>query len=96
MKELLYRYEYNYHCEDPLECVEPILWEFEVIKYTPKGCFIQVGRKKRFILKHASKHWAHPSAELAMEGFRRRKKVEISILKQRIKVAEAYLKITEK
>jgi len=76
-----------------LDDVNPILWEFDIIKYTPKGCFIQVGRKRKFVLKDAKNRYAYETPTLAKDGFIRRKKNEIAILKQRIKVAEAYLNI---
>jgi len=87
----LYRYEYNTQCENLLDDIRPMLWEFEIIRHTPKGCFIQVGQKTKFVLNSAKNRYAYETVDLAKEAFIRRKRNEIAILKNRIKVAEAYL-----
>ena len=90
--EKLYRYEYDNTVENALDRINLVLHEFEVVKTTDKGVFISIHGKKRFVLTAANNKFAYSTPELAMEGFITRKKNEISILKQRIKVAEAYLR----
>ena len=95
MSNKLYRYEYNRQTENPLDKVEPVLLDFEIKRTTKKGCFITVYRKDVFVLSSAKNRFAYPSPEEAKQGFIRRKKSELTILKQRIQLAEAYLKYFE-
>lgn len=64
---------------------ELVLMEFPVLRETRCGVRLTDGK---FILKQARKRFACPTKEEAMESFKRRKEVQISILKAQLRSAE--------
>ena len=50
-------------------------WEFEVTKNTPKGVWISVYGKKKFILLYATKKYACATKEEALYALLRRKQI---------------------
>lgn len=64
---------------------ELVLVEFPVLRETRCGVRLTDGK---FILKQARKRFACPTKEEAMESFKRRKIVQISILKAQLRSAE--------
>lgn len=89
--EKLYRYEYDRSTEHYIGSINPILHEFEVLNHTPKGLFIKISRKKRFILNSAKNKYAYATPELAMKGFINRQHNMIKILQRQIDIAKAYI-----
>ncbi len=84
-----YRYqETHYRYWDPeQEChVGPVttsvkLYQFPVLKITPKGARLADGR---FVLKNANKRYACPTKEEAMVSFLARKEKQLKILQNQI------------
>lgn len=64
---------------------ELVLVEFPVLRETRCGVRLTDGK---FILKQARKRFACPTKEEALESFKRRKIVQISILKAQLRSAE--------
>jgi len=64
---------------------ELVLVECPVLRVTKCGVRLTDGR---FILKQSRKRYACPTKEEAMESFKRRKTVQISILKAQLRSAE--------
>lgn len=62
--------------------------EFEVVKETPKGVWLDVYGKRKFVLNLAYKRWAYPTAKEALESLIARKTRYLSILHARIRLAE--------
>jgi len=76
-----------------LATIKAVLYEYHVIKRTPKGVWITEigGSSKRFVLNCSVKKFAHPSPQLAKESFIIRKKKQISILKKKLNQASKAL-----
>lgn len=73
------------------------LREFQVIKETPKGAWIQMTfcGDKRFVRLDARKQYACPTIELARQSFIARKKRQIKILTKQLRNAEEALGFAE-
>lgn len=91
--QVWYRYEAR-HYAPPLDefdniCREGsrelVLVEYPVLRVTRCGVRLKDGR---FILKQARKRFACPTKEEAMESYKRRKAVQISILQAQLRSAE--------
>lgn len=69
-------------------------YEYEVIKQTPKGVWIEtlVGNK-RFVKTEARKRFACPTKEEALESFKARKTRQARILKAQLRNVEMALDI---
>lgn len=80
-----YRYDGNF------------ITEYKVLKYTPKGIWIECNTwdffparpyseklQKKFILLDARKQWASPTRDGAIEHWKARKRKQISILQNKI------------
>lgn len=67
-------------------------YEFEVIKETPKGYWIE---GKCWISKTSKKRYAHPTKEEAWKSFKARKARQIKILKTRLAYAEEAARLTQ-
>jgi hypothetical protein len=65
--------------------------EFDVIKETPRGVWIDIYGAKRFVLKEARKRYACPSKEEAKESFKARKTRQIKILTKQLENAKRAL-----
>lgn len=68
--------------------VEVTLTKFPIIKYTPKGAWIDLYGDKKFVLRTARKRYACPTKEEAKESFLARKAKQIRIYKAKIRRAE--------
>jgi len=77
---ILYRYETS--------ASGVYLTSYQVVKETPKGVRLNSGR---FVLRSAKKQFAHATLEEARQSYIARKRKHITILKDRLKVAEAGL-----
>ena len=64
------------------------LSQYPVIKYTPKGAWINVYGDKKFVLLSAKKRYACPTKEEALECFMYRKKRQLSILNAKVRQVE--------
>jgi deoxyribodipyrimidine photolyase-like uncharacterized protein len=62
-----------------------------VAKETPKGCWIDVYGKRKFILNDAVKRYACPTKELALQSFIARKRRQCAILRAQLENAEGLL-----
>ena len=95
-KKYLYRYEsrlvssgdeeYGYYSHN-----EVLLYRYEVVRETPKGCWVKmVLDKPRFVLNDSRKKFAcrTPELALALESFKARKAAYVRILRSRIATAE--------
>lgn len=62
-----------------------IYHQFEVVKETPKGVWLDIGfGEKKFVLKSSKRQWASPTKDVAMQKFIRRKQRHVAILKAQI------------
>jgi len=68
------------------------MWWFRIIKRTKHGAWID----GKFVKLTATKKYACATEADAIESFRRRKEVQISIYKNRLTAAEADLKLLER
>jgi len=68
------------------------MWWYKVRKRTRCGAWID----DKFVKLTATKKWACATEADAIESFRRRKEVQISIYKNRLAAAKADLKLLEK
>lgn len=98
---ILYRYEKACYEEclrdlDDKSNVQIRLEYYEVIRNTPKGHVIKVGRKEKWVSSTSKKRYAYQTEEEAMINFIRRTKRSIAIMKHFIDFSElALLKIKE-
>jgi hypothetical protein len=63
---------------------------YQVVRFTPAGCWLNVYGEEKFVLSKARKKFAHPTKELALESFIARKVRQIDLLELqlgRVKVA---------
>lgn len=67
------------------------LLEYEVIKTTPKGVWLNVYGERRFVRTDARKRFACPTVEEAKASFVARKKAQIRIYRSRLRDAELAL-----
>lgn len=91
----LYRYEEFDHGEGYGPNVRVRLSAFNVIKRTPKGCWISIpfGWKPRWVSLEAKKRFAYPTKEEALKSFIARKRRQVSILSYQKERAEIALQI---
>lgn len=106
LKEVYYRYED--HLESPgtdelgdrlpgYALVRIQLYEFPVLKHTPKGVWIGWSDgEKKFVNRSWTKQYALPTIKEAQESFRRRKLRQIRIYKTRVVLAERALQQMDK
>lgn len=69
------------------------LHEFNVIKTTNAGVWIQVFGQKKFILNGARKRYAYPTEPEALVSYYARKRKQVAILKANLERAEYQLKM---
>lgn len=69
--------------------------QYLVVKHTPKGVWLDLGWRKRFVLRDSRKQFACPTLELARDSFIARKQRQICILKGNLKDAEDALRIAQ-
>jgi len=90
----LYRYvrgnSYDWHGTADLKLVD-----YNIMSETPKGYWIFVDYKKRWVSKDGMKRYAYPTPEEAMENFKARTQRCVLILESQLKKAKAYLKIVQ-
>ena len=92
MTKNLFRYDGTYW-GDELGPAEAHLYAgyFPVVKETPKGCWIDVYGKRKFVLNDSTKRYAYPTKELALQAFIARKRRQCGILRAQLKNAEGLL-----
>lgn len=71
------------------------LASFDVLSKTPKGVWLSVYGKKRFVLESARKRFACPSVELAVQSFKARKKRQAEILRGRLRNVERAIDLVD-
>lgn len=69
--------------------------EFDVVKETPRGVWLEMYGTKRFCLKNARKRYACPTQVEAKESFIARKKRQIKILTKQLEHAKLALEMIE-
>lgn len=95
-----YRFEDKASYGDEIACGAPpcktILRKLPVLKTTPKGVWIadKYGQD-RFILEGGRVRYAYPTRELALKSFKRRKEVQVDILKRQLERAECALRLAD-
>lgn len=91
------KFWYRYDTRWTGEVLDTCLWlqQFEVIKETPKGAWLDVYGEKRFINREWRKRYACPTADEAMTGYIKRKEAEIRILKRRLAASNAGLALAQ-
>jgi hypothetical protein len=62
--------------------------EYQVIKETPHGYWIDVGMRKRWVSKTSTKRFAHTVKKEALESFVYKKVKHIAILEQQLNVTK--------
>lgn len=75
-----------YHRPSPIR-----LEAFEVIKFTPKGAWIDVYGRRKFILTEAHRRWAHPTIYEAQNSYRARKSRQVKLLTRQLAEAKEWL-----
>ena len=76
--------------------VEVLQRELRVIKFTPKGAWLDVGfGEKRFVLRNCRKRYACPTIAEAKESFRQRKLRQRGIYQARVDHADRCLRIID-
>lgn len=63
--------------------VEIVLCTFEVLKYTPKGIWLDNWGQRKFVLKEATKRWACATEAEARVSFLARKRKQLRIYQSR-------------
>lgn len=93
MTAVLYRYEI---CRRTESRIDLVLQQFHISKRTPAGAWIYLGGgpEVRFVNLQAKKQYASETPERALEGFHARKRRQVSILRHRLKEAEAALTLS--
>jgi hypothetical protein len=81
------------HSEGP-GTMQLMCHEYRVLKETECGVWIDMF-PKRFVKRHAKKHFACPTKEEALKSFKRRKEVQINILKTQLDRAYRALQLAE-
>lgn len=61
---------------------------YKVMKETPKGVWLWVYGRRRFVLHESRKKFAHPTLDSALTSFKARKAAQIRILSSQIARAE--------
>jgi hypothetical protein len=85
-----YRYQEVHYSERSLMLV---LHEYIILSRTPRGTWIDVFCRKRFVLDGARKRYACPTKEEALESYRARKEKQIGILEHQLARARAALNL---
>lgn len=93
--KVLYRVE-RLRCDEHGLQARITLETFEVVRETPKGCYISVYGEEKFVRNDAKKRYAYPTVEEAMANFRARTARCITILRAQLRQAEAYLGAIDK
>ena len=84
MDNMYHRFDYQFFSTDFGRQVKIVHHRFDVIKKTPKGCWIDVYGQKRFVRDNARNRYACESIDLAKESFIARKNRQIWIYKGKI------------
>lgn len=104
-QEVLYRFQEGRYSNGVDEWDNPYpgytlrvrLIEYPIIKRTPKGAWIKPFMEPRkFVLLTARKKFACATVEEALESFKARKNIYISILLSRVHMAEEAIKLAER
>jgi hypothetical protein len=99
--EVLYRYE-NWQTAGPVDewgytcgpsTTNTGLREYEVIRTTPKGVWIEYYGSEKFVKLNARKRFACPTKEEALASFVARKEKQIRILKAQLRNAAEALRL---
>ena len=64
-----------------------LMQTYPILSVTPKGCWIHVHDRKRFVLDTSVKRFAHKTPTEAYQSFVARKQAQIRILKSRLERA---------
>ncbi len=88
---ILYRFQEILWSERSVSLVKQ---EHPVIKETPCGAWIDYYGSRKFVRLDAKKQFAHKTEKEAFESFQARKRRQVSILKTKLAIAEAALRLT--
>jgi hypothetical protein len=95
MSNVYYRLEHYNHCSYITLSYE----QYHVIRKTPKGVWISTPymnkKGKKFILDNATKRFAYPTKEEALNSFIHRKSRYLSILRSRMEDAQSALEAAQ-
>lgn len=85
--EILYRIEYKYNSRGVRTDLQ--IFEYKVIRYTPKGCYVMLGNNKLKYIGNTSRHrYAHKTVEQAINHFKSRNIRRLHYLKVYLMNAE--------
>ena len=70
--------------------------QFPVIRFTPKGAWLDVYGAERFVRREARKRFACPTLEEAKESLRARKKRQLSLLEAQARSTREILDMLER
>lgn len=76
--------------------VDVRIYQYTVIKETPKGVWLALNEDRKFVLRGATKRWACPTIEEAIVSFRARKEKHIRILEEKLRLIRRALIIVER
>lgn len=96
MNEVWYRVEFHHYAPLCDEFDNPVgsgtrkieVYEYKVLKKTPKGVWINCCLSRRFVLNGSKRQFASPTKELAYEKFRKRKERHLEILMGQVRDVE--------
>jgi len=103
---VLYRYDYTAYFNGAYDMngemyrvgpPKPVIHcdKFRIVKVTPKGNWIDVHGKRKFVLGTAQKQYACRTQEEALVSFKARKERHLSILQQKMNELERVLELAE-
>lgn len=72
--------EYWYRIDKIYEDGHALIEHCRVLRYTPKGVWVDTWGGKKFILASARKRYACPTKDEALESFRARKRRQVALL----------------
>ena len=89
MTDTYYRYV------DNLASERVTLYRYPVLKTTPQGVWIEYGLGRRWVKTNARKRFACPTIDEAFISYRKRKRRQIGIYKERIRAIRVMLSTLE-
>ena len=84
----LFRYTEDFSYEDYSDSKKLRLMQFETVKETLCGYWIEYNSKRKFVLKGTGKRFAYESQNLALDSFIIRKQRQIIHNKRAIRIAK--------
>lgn len=69
--------------------------DFKIVRHTPKGFWIDVWGKEKWVNNYSNKRYAYPTKKEALESLIKRRTRYISILKARLKQSEEGIELAK-